>query len=1111
MKRGIKMADHLTEQVLKLFTLNEKQRIAATESGRDVVVTAGAGSGKTSTLVARYACLLAKGTKPRRIAAITFSIKAAQEMRSRVRSKLIKLEEKAGDQSERTFWSELSTQIDSARIGTIHSLCAEILRNHPAEAGLDPRFDLIDEGLSASLRVQVVEDTLARLVEEDRFLPLLFHVPVRDLSKMLKQMLKSRLETQEAFEIAVDNRSRLIKELGERMASPQIMELINELREYNPWELLKDENSAMAEMVQNLLANWSAAEKEIAENDPVSCAESLFIARRKYLRRNIGKKDGMVKAVIAELQHLFDVLIDPLTGGADSKDKPSTIEAEELFEQLLPLLREAFDRVHQAYRAQLDKRQALDFDDLEDYAHRLLKIPEVRERWQKELDAVMVDEYQDTNRRQRDIVNALAGDRGCLFMVGDMRQSIYRFRRADVTVFRDEQERIKRQNGLLVDLDRTYRAHEQLLGATGDLLSEVIGTEEDLARKYYVPYTPLVADKKTPEHPVQAPHVEFIVGAGEDAATAKPIAGQALAARLQQLKHEGQIKKWDEVVLLFRASTGYPYYEEALEDAGIPFVTVAGRGFYDRPEIRDLLNILRAIADPLDDLSFVGLLRSPAFGLSDAGLFQLRQSEVPYWQALQGDLSDLSEPDQAGARHVLQVLNLLMPMVDRVPVAELLKRVIDELDYRAILATADIGIEELKASKAGGRLWRNLDKLLADTQLSQAVNVRDFLAMLETLNDAGAREGEAAAEAEGSVRLMTIHSSKGLEFPIVVLADAGRGKPSSKANAFLSEDLGVTFKLDPTPMLFRLAKYIDNDQDECEDFRILYVALTRAQSKLIISSHATYNKEGLVTLPGWAKTLDQAAGFPSVDVATHGSQPFIARTSGKQPVRVVCLMQPAVLSPLKAENSGSKESIESDLAPLYKPVEGFGQVETPDELESIQQVQSWRATQTDKRVSGKMLGLIVHKSIQRWLYPGDPRLQALLESETYRFGLATETTREEIIAQATKLLKRFREHPVWLEISLAQERYAELPYSYILGDKLENRTIDLLYRDESGWHIIDFKTDPISTFVHKEQLIQVYASQVRRYKAVVKSKLGQAVSGQLCFLDDQGEVSLIKV
>lgn len=202
------MNDRLVDQVLKLFTLNDEQREAATETGRDVVVTAGAGSGKTSTLVARYASLLAKGTEPRRIAAITFSTKAAQEMRSRVRLKLMELQSQATEDADQRYWSELSSQIDLARIGTIHSLCAEILRNHPAEAGVDPRFALIDEGLSAALRKQAVEDTLVKLVEEDKFLPLLFKIPVRDLSKMLVQMLTARLETKEAFEIGgITNRT----------------------------------------------------------------------------------------------------------------------------------------------------------------------------------------------------------------------------------------------------------------------------------------------------------------------------------------------------------------------------------------------------------------------------------------------------------------------------------------------------------------------------------------------------------------------------------------------------------------------------------------------------------------------------------------------------------------------------------------------------------------------------------------------------------------------------------------------------------------------------------------------------------------------------------------
>lgn len=1104
------MTKHRTEQVLKLFTLNEKQLIAATERGRDVVVTAGAGSGKTSTLVARYACLLADGTKPRSIAAITFSIKAAQEMRSRVRSKLMELEEKAVDEVERLHWSKLSSQIDSARIGTIHSLCAEIIRNHPAEAGVDPRFDVIDEGLSKAIKAKVVEEEMARMVEEERFPPLLYNIPVAELSKLLAQMLERRLETQETFNLEIDNNSRMLDELRERLNSPFITHPISELRGIDSRDLLEDAGAGLAGMVQNLLSSWSSAEKALAENDPIACAMHLYNARRNYMAMNVGKKTSYVKPIIAELRHFFAEIIDPLTGGEKSTDVPPTREAEEKFAEILPLLRLAFDRVQQAYVDQLTLRHALDFDDLEFHAQQLLALPEVRQLWRDELKVVMVDEYQDTNPRQRDIVNALAGDRGYLFMVGDMRQSIYRFRRADVTVFREEQERIETEAGLVVDLDRTYRAHKELLNATGDILSHIIGTEEYPLKKYYIPYTPLVADLKKPKHPVHSPHVEFVLGAGEDTAAGRLQAARALAARLQQLKDEGQIDKWDEVVLLFRATTAYPFYEQALEEAGIAFVTVAGKGFYDRPEIRDLLNILRAIADPLDNLSFAGLLRSPAFGLSDAALFLLRQSNLSYFEALRGDLSLLSEQDQASARRALIILDKLIPLVDRVPVAELLKRVVDELDYRAILATADVRLEQGQSIKAAGRLWRNLDKLIADTQLSKATTVREFLDMLETLNDAGAREGEASAEAEGSVRLMTIHRSKGLEFPVVVLADAGRQERAGRNSFFLSEDLGVTFKTEPASMLYSLAKSQDEDQDKCEAFRILYVALTRAQSKLIISGHAKL-EEGAIKLTGWAKDVDDALGLPSVDFSEKRGQPFVVHTQSEYPVRVWCLMGEVPLLAVQKEESIETSAAPSDLAPLYQPVEGFGQADLPDDPDRDSELQSWRATRADSRVSGKVLGSIVHKALQRWLFPEDPALDALLESEAWRAGLATEVTRSEVIARANELLTRLRLHSLWNDLNAALERYAELPYSYLINEKVENRVIDLLYRDADGWHIIDFKTDPICSLAQKEHLIQKYTPQVRRYRGIIESKLGTSASGKLCFLDDQGEVSLVEV
>ena len=216
------MTDPLIESFLEIFKLNQEQRYAALERGRDVVVTAGAGSGKTLTLVARYVCLLAEGIPPRRIAAITYTIKAAREMRSRVRGKLLEIQQMTGEEKERQKWADLSAQMDAARIGTIHSLCAEILRSHPAEAGVDPRFEILDEGISATLRIQAVDDTLKELVEEEQFLPLLMNISISNLTEMLQDLLERRLEAAEIFGIAVDNRTRLVSEMKERMGHPKI-------------------------------------------------------------------------------------------------------------------------------------------------------------------------------------------------------------------------------------------------------------------------------------------------------------------------------------------------------------------------------------------------------------------------------------------------------------------------------------------------------------------------------------------------------------------------------------------------------------------------------------------------------------------------------------------------------------------------------------------------------------------------------------------------------------------------------------------------------------------------------------------------------------------------
>jgi len=234
------MTQNQIEKLIDSFNLNENQKIAATERGRDVILTAGAGSGKTLTLVARYTSLLAEGIPPRRIAAITFTKKAAREMRSRVRSKVMALQQTTEDEEEQQKWVDLSAEMDSARIGTIHSLCSEILRYHPAEAGIDPQFEVIDEGLAISLREQAVEDTLKMLVEQEKFFPLLYNVNTTHLEEMLFDSINKRLEAKEALSLQVDHQALLKEELYEKANDPEIKAIIDDLRHFTERELVLD-------------------------------------------------------------------------------------------------------------------------------------------------------------------------------------------------------------------------------------------------------------------------------------------------------------------------------------------------------------------------------------------------------------------------------------------------------------------------------------------------------------------------------------------------------------------------------------------------------------------------------------------------------------------------------------------------------------------------------------------------------------------------------------------------------------------------------------------------------------------------------------------------------
>ena len=1104
-------------EIAQIFRLTEPQAQAVGIRQQDLAVTAGAGSGKTLTLVARYLSLLAEGLTPRQVVAITFTEKAAREMRNRVRNKLGDLALQSGDPSERSLWEGLNAQMDSARIGTIHSLCAELLRAYPAERGIDPQFEVLDEGQAAAWQVQVVQDALAWAVAQPSMAILFDCLTVRGLEGLLAFLLARRLDAAELLAIEPDPAKLLGEALQAIVSNPDIAGLLEDLRELQvSGELQADAGAALTNQLGELITIWNSAKASLAAGDWVGCAQNLYQARREKMKLGTGKKDSRAKAMLAELRQAYDDWLDPWLGGSKPGDPVPNPTFEEAYTRAMPAVADLFRYTTARYQQGLRQRRSLDFDDLEAGAAALLQIGSVRAAWQAEVKAVLVDEFQDTNRRQRQIVTALSsqsGQPGRLFIVGDARQSIYRFRGADVRVFRSLQDEIFRAGGQVINLDLTFRAHAGLLAITEELLAKIMGTQSEPGKPYKIPFSSLKAFREEPAPVVEQPYLEFIVGTGEDAGQGRQAAAQALAVRLRTLKQAGQIINWQDVCLLFRASTAFPVYEQAFETSGIPFVTVAGRGFYDRPEIRDLLNILRALSDPWDDLALAGVLRSPAFGLSDASLYRLRWSgDKPrgLWLAL-GREPEVLEPEQGAlAGRAWKILSDLRQEVDRLPVAEVLKKLIDATDYRAILAAADgDGLDN-------SRLWRNLDKLLEDATTSRLVSVHAFLEYLATLKDAGAREGEAPVEAEsalgGAVRLMTVHKAKGLEFNLVVIADAGRSARNSSDPVYLMAETGLAARLDNLEgesLVYRMARWLDNQQAAAEEQRLLYVAATRAKEKLIVSGHVTTGRQRL-RASGWLEDLLGAAGVDLQTLDVSGGEKMVSTPAGRV-FGLTLAQEVEEHGPELTKLQPAKRPV-SELPPLYLPlpIVPEPQVEFDDSREPVRK--SWRTADVHQAPAAEVVGRMVHHALQRWLFPGDTALEPLLESLVASNGLNDPQGKAVCQEKVCQLLNRLRSSTLWAEVSTALERYHEVPYARPLsGRAAEAGYIDLLFRDQHGWHLIDFKTEELSDVQELEEAAMRHREQIQRYRQAVQALLGPLASARLCFLDVQGRVELVDV
>jgi ATP-dependent helicase/nuclease subunit A len=842
----------------------------------NLLVRAGAGSGKTEVLARRLVALIAGDIEgahplaPEQIAAITFTEKATYDMRERIAQVLEEriTEEPPGERF--THLVRARRLLPLAHISTIHAFCQRILAENPLEAGLAPGFEVIDEYESRAYRERVCEQALVDAV--------------RGNDRGAAHLMEARGMRGGIYrEGALDILMRIVGEL-ERFGYPP--EWIVEATEAGV-RRCADSHGNINELARKLA---KLIDELLRARDLTAGAE----AKIAPLRRGWTEMRHRLTALDENHQPgEFEVVRDICDATPDARGRlqQRVIEIRELATKgggrfgLAGALIEAYG-THRAIEpatevgrlvadiarklAEAKERDGVvTFDDLLTRTQRMLSNnATVARRYRATLRAMLVDEYQDTDPIQDAIVDLLtdpSGDRPApqLFIVGDEKQSIYRFRGADVTVFNRE----RRSTPTPVPLRENRRSTHNILNFVNAVTGYVMRASEnggEAAKPYRVEWT-VHHELKPIRETANEPAVEYIAAVtGDGSATQKRgVEAGVLAHRIKSLIESGapivdprdktvRPTRYGDIAILMRAFTDVAIYERALVDAGIPCYTVKGRGFFGCTEVIDLVELLTAVNDAGDSPALAAALRSPLFALSDNCLLEIalhlreRQTGVNRPATL-AKLFEDEAPDfawLAGERdealHAWRVLRELRDIRARVPIVEVIERALELTGFEAVM----IGLPQGPQRVAN---LRKLVELARGFEARRFFSFHDFIIYLRRLIADPPLEPQAQilGESENVVRLMTVHQAKGLEFPVVIIADMGRGAApripppllSPRDGLLICDTDGSAQDEIPNPSL---EEYRDElrDQDDAESARLLYVAMTRARDRLILSEGA---------------------------------------------------------------------------------------------------------------------------------------------------------------------------------------------------------------------------------------------------------------------------------
>ncbi len=1126
------------------FSHTPAQEEAISTLDRNLLVLASAGTGKTYVLVRRFLYILEhkEDWSVSSVVALTFTKLAAQEMRVRI---LREVNERKQVSAEGSIWHERSGEMAQLQVSTVHSFCERVLRQHAVEADIDPDFSVLADDDVELLRKQAINMTFAEMAEtEAEWLEAMPRYTRQDLQHTLNHAFTKRSTLHYVLSqkcIAVDSlladwQQLVLEEMDlvwqqYEKTHPDLKESMCRLGDFigpgrqRGWDAEDKLGQQMAPSYHAVQAirsrDWTAAVETLEEE---SMARKQSGAKTKWHNE---------EALLSARQHMVnvrDALVFLRKQEFSSRADPHAAEAAQAVRTWLELWQKALDH----YSGLKQERLGLDYDDLEILALEILQKGRAEPgsrvgRFVSAIRQVLADEHQDINPVQQQIIDTLAPieSPGRLFVVGDTKQSIYRFRQAQVTAFAELAVKLRKETDFEeTTLASSFRTQQPLVAATNHLfnhvLTPVMGEEFASFEAKPLPLTSNIRPLHNQLASVEL-HIVQKLDSESTGVELKQDEIRLIANRLIQLKANGlsirtfnqtgtnesgerpSAFRWKDAAILLRSSGDVGLFENVLRTARIPYQVAAEVPLQSRLPIRALLALLRHLHRPLDDFNLAVALRSPLFGIDDGALYRLmtrlRAADMPL--CLFSEIEVLVGREQAARlEQAAQILQNLYPWTHSVSPEQLLRRI---LEYTGLLETCMADADRYRGA-------RHLEEIRAFQAHLRDEQHRPLGELLRRCTELGisyqhAEEAETA-DGEGRVRIMTIHKSKGLEFPVVFVPQLDRrlsGSGNSMENPMLvfdpefgfvcqlRDEQGATLK----PRSHWAAMRREDRMRYVETKRMLYVACTRAADLLIMTGvHAKKEPIGPSKrtdqgqAPHWLSEVLEAYDLNS-ELFEVGQPCTIKRSDGNTSFRLRSAGYQAGTLALEEQ----KETI-ATIVPGTEDIGGPTALSLPLETKAEDLQEIGRDTRQQR------IGTFTHDLITQWnsWYPKSRiELQELVTARLRQAEIADPLAESDVLAYLSAL----RASPLAKAINAAPVKHWEVPVALREYTYVKHRRIDLLYQSEDGlWHIVDWKTERV-TEVTLPDIKRSYMGILATYAQAVEKLLGQYPEVCLCFLSPE--------